>query len=133
MRRRILATVLALASWLVVATALDVALRTAWPDYRVVERSLTFTLGMQLARLAIGALASLAAGFVASRIAPLDRLPAWIAGLGLLALFVPEHIRLGAALPLWYHLAFLVTLLPLVLLGDWLGRAGRSDSMAAAG
>src|SRR4051812_44600127 len=52
-----------LVAWTVVATLLNLALRLAWPPYATVEKAMTFTLGMQLARLVIGAVASLAAGF----------------------------------------------------------------------
>jgi hypothetical protein len=35
----------------------------------------------------------------------------------LLALFVPVHVGLWAKFPLWYHVVFLGSLIPLVLLG----------------
>ncbi len=131
MKRRLLAIGLALVTWMAIAIVLDYGLRTVWPAYAAVERALTFTLGMQVARLLIAVAASLAAGFVAARIAPLDRLPAWISAIALLALFLPEHIRIGARLPLWYHLTFLLTLVPLVLIGDRLGRPDGSGTTAA--
>jgi hypothetical protein len=37
--------------------------------------------------------------------------------------FIPEHIQLWAKFPVWYHLIFLGTLLPLVALGGALGRS----------
>ena len=47
-----------------------------------------------------------------------------IAGIILLAGFVPLHVKLWQSFPLWYHLSFLVTLVPLVVLGArlWRGR-----------
>jgi hypothetical protein len=38
-------------------------------------------------------------------------------GLLLLAAFIPLHIRVWPLFPVWYHLAFLVTIVPLVLIG----------------
>jgi hypothetical protein len=50
-------------------------------------------------------------------VAPASRYAPLVAGAILLVLFVPVHIQIGARLPLWYHLFFLVTLVPFVLLG----------------
>jgi hypothetical protein len=38
-------------------------------------------------------------------------------GAVLLAAFIPVHIQLWAKFPVWYHLVFLGTLVPLVALG----------------
>ena len=78
---------------------------------------MTFTHGMMAARLVIGVLASLAAGAVTSAVAPLSTRVSWVLGAFLLAAFIPEHIQLWAKFPVWYHLVFLVTLVPLVVLG----------------
>ncbi|MBS0577736.1 MAG: hypothetical protein JSR36_00580 [Proteobacteria bacterium] len=112
----------ALLSWIVVATLLDMLLRHAIAGYRAAELTRTFTGGMMLARLALAAASSLAAGAVAARVAPADARPAWIAGLLLLAMFLPEHVKIWHSLPVWYHLTFLVTLVPLVALGARLAR-----------
>ena len=40
----------------------------------------------------------------------------------LLALFIPVHVQIGARLPLWYHLTFLIPLAPLVWAGARLGQ-----------
>ena len=70
----------------------------------------------KVARLAIGAISSLAAGAVVRSIAPANRLAPWFLGLVMLALFVPDHIHLWSRFPIWYHLTFLITLAPLVAL-----------------
>ena len=41
-------------------------------------------------------------------------------GLILLAVFIPQHIALWNNFPVWYHLTFLLSLVPLTYLG---GRA----------
>ena len=41
----------------------------------------------------------------------------FVAGLVLVAAFLPEHIAIWPRLPVWYHLFFLITLAPFVALG----------------
>ena len=53
-------------------------------------------------------------------VAPGSAFAPWVVGIVLLALFIPVHI--GARLPLWYHLTFLLTLAPLVWAGARLGQ-----------
>jgi hypothetical protein len=117
MIRSILAVVAGLVVWMVVATLLNFGLRAGLAGYAVAEPALTFTLSMKIARLILGALASLAAGAVVGLIAPSKTAPRWVFGVLMLAFFIPVHIQLWAKFPVWYHLVFLGTLLPLVLLG----------------
>ena len=44
----------------------------------------------------------------------------------ILALFVPVHVSLWSTFPVWYHLVFLGSLVPLVILGSALLRSGRT-------
>src|SRR5262249_23624766 len=122
MKRSILAVVAGLVVWMLVATLLNRGLRAGLPGYALAEPALTFTLGMKVARLILGALASLAAGAAAGLIAPAKMAPRWVLGAIILALFIPVHIQLWAKFPVWYHLVFLGTLLPLVMLGAALPR-----------
>jgi hypothetical protein len=117
MKRMLLAVVAALVAWVALISLLNFALRQAIAGYAAAEQTLAFTLGMQLARLAIAAAASLAAGAVAAAIARRDARAPWVTGALLLLLFLPTHVKLWASFPLWYHLSFLVTLVPLVVLG----------------
>lgn len=117
MWRKIAAVIAGLLAWILIVTVLNWGLRAWLPGYVRAEPEMLFTLGMQTARLSIGALASLGAGAVVRAIAPTSRLAPWIAGLLLVALFVPEHIHVWSRFPPWYHLTFLVTLAPLVALG----------------
>ena len=78
---------------------------------------MTFTLGMKIARLIVGALASLAAGATTGAIAPSSQRLPWLVGAILLAAFIPEHIQIWEKFPVWYHIVFLVTLAQLVALG----------------
>jgi hypothetical protein len=104
-------------AWILVVTVLNWGLRLWLPGYAHAEPAMVFTLSMKVARLSIGALSSLAAGALVRVIAPQNRLAPWILGVVLLALFVPDHIHLWSRFPIWYHLTFLITLVPLVALG----------------
>lgn len=126
MKRSILAFVAGMLMWLVVATLLNRVLRAGLAGYAQAEPLMTFTLGMKIARLVLAALASLAAGATAALIAPSRRLGPWVLGSVILALFIPAHVQLWTKFPVWYHLVFLGTLVPLVALGAALTRS-RSD------
>src|SRR5262249_17230031 len=116
MKRAILSVVAGLVVWMLVAKLLNRGLRAGLPGYALAEPALTFTLGMKVARLILGALASLAAGAAAGLITPSKTGPRWVLGAIILAIFIPVHIQLWAKFPVWYHLAFLGTLLTLVML-----------------
>ena len=131
MKRPILAFAAGLVVWVVVISVLDRGLRVFVADYAAAELTFGFTLGMLLARLAIAALASLLAGGVTAWLAPVSvRVPVLLGAILLLA-FLPTHVRLWRLFPFWYHLVFLVTLIPLVVLGARLARAGGSRGAAA--
>jgi hypothetical protein len=122
MKRTVFAVCAALVSWVLVASLLNRGLRYGMAGYAAAEPVLAFTLAMQLARLAIAAVTSLAAGAVAAWIAPKDPRAPWITGIILLVGFLPVHVKLWQSFPLWYHLSFLVMLVPLVVLGARLRR-----------
>ncbi len=137
MKRAILAFAAGLLLWVVVVSLLNHGLRLFVAGYAAAEPTLSFTLGMLAARLAIAALTSLIAGAVAGWIAPASaRLPRLL-GVILLVAFIPVHVQLWSLFPFWYHLAFLGTLIPLVVLGARLTRArsvaGRSVGGAGTG
>jgi hypothetical protein len=129
MKRTLLAILSALVSWMAVATVLNLVVRHALPGYAAAEPTFAFTLAMMVARLLTGAASSLAAGAVAAWIAPREPRAPWIAGIILLLGFLYIHVQLWQRFPVWYHLTFLLTLVPLVLLGARL--AGRSSGAAA--
>jgi len=113
------AAMAALGTWFFVATVLNLALRASWPHYHEAETAFNFTLAMKVGRLVLGAISSLGAGFVAAWIGK-DRMKAaaTVTGIVLLGLFIPGHYLLWSKFPIWYHLTFLVSLLPLTLLGS---------------
>jgi hypothetical protein len=88
---------------------------------------MTFTLPMLVARLSISVVATLAAGLVTASIAPRSTLVRLMPGLLLLVAFIPEHISLWDKFPVWYHLTFLVSLVPLTYIGGTIGSRQRGS------
>jgi hypothetical protein len=117
MKRAIAAVVAGLCTWIVVATVLNLLMRVTWADYAAAEASMNFALGMQVGRLVVGAVASLAAGFVAAWIAPSSGMPVKVLGVVILLMFLPVHYNLWDKFPIWYHAVFLGSLIPFTLLG----------------
>jgi hypothetical protein len=121
MSRKIIAFVAALITWALVATVFNRLLRIGLPGYEAAEPAMAFTLTMLWARLALGALASVTAGYVLARLAPNGgRLPL-ILGALVLAMFLPIHYSLWSRFPIWYHLLFLLTIVPFVMAGALIG------------
>ena len=71
----------------------------------------------EIARDVVGAVASLAAGVACVAMGRSARAAIYLFALLLLALFVPVHVALWAKFPVWYHIVFLGSLVPLVVLG----------------
>jgi CDP-diglyceride synthetase len=123
MWRTIASIVAGLVAWAVVVTILNFGLRAAIPGYDAAEATLQFTMAMKVGRLAEAALTSIAAGIVVALIAPTKTWAPWLVGAVILAMFLPVHVKLWNVFPIWYHLAFLVPLAPLVALGGFLARS----------
>jgi hypothetical protein len=117
MKRTILAFVAGLAAWVILASVLNRGLRALLAGYTAAEVQMHFTLGMMAARLAIAVVSSLVAGGVVAAVAPSSTRVPWILGVILLAAFIPAHVTLWKNFPIWYHVIFLVTLVPLLVLG----------------
>jgi len=127
MARTIGSIIVGLVAWGVVVTLLNFGLRAAIPGYHAAEASLLFTGAMKAGRLIEAAIASVAAGMAVRAVAPASRAAPWVTGLIILAMFVPVHIQLWSKFPAWYHLTFLLSIVPLV----WLGATVRLASAGA--
>jgi hypothetical protein len=127
MGKAIVGVVAGLVVWIAVAAAAGLSMRSSWPAYASVADAMTFTLPMLVARLAIGAVATLAAGWVATAIAPRSMVARLLPGLLLLVVFIPQHITLWNIFPVWYHLTFLLSLVPLTYLGGMIRQAAARD------
>ena len=112
MSKKILGVVAGMGVWVAVVLVAGAIMRPAWPAYARVAAAMTFTLPMLAARLAISTLATLATGFVAAIITQ-SLVASVIPGVLLLIAFIPQHIMLWDKFPVWYHLTFLLSLVPL--------------------
>ena len=122
MVRSILAVVVGFVTWFVVATLLNLLIRALLPGYAAAEPTLEFTLAMMAARLGLAVVSSLVAGFVCSAVDRGKPGAVYACAAILLLFFLPVHYNLWHKFPVWYHLVFLVTLAPLVLLGGAIQR-----------
>lgn len=109
--RFVLAVLLAAAAWAAVATVLNLALRVAIANYRTQEVAVSFSLTSQIARLALGVVATAASAIVAVFVSGGNRSAGVVTGCVLLLLFIPVHINLWPKFPVWYHVFFLSSLL----------------------
>jgi hypothetical protein len=122
MKRSIGAFFAGLVVWILAISVLNRALRLVLAGYAAAELSMGFSAGMLVSRLLIAALGSLIAGAIAAWIAPASPRMPLLLGSALLIAFIPVHARLWSLFPVWYHLVFLGTLVPLVVLGSKLPR-----------
>jgi len=129
MKRSILACLAGLFTWIVVVTVINRVLRLSLPNYTTAEQTLQFTLGMKWARLLMAIVTSLLAGAVTRWISPSSRWAALIVGSVVLAMFVPLHIAIWSKFPVWYHLTFLLTIIPAVLVGALLPPPRRNKDL----
>jgi hypothetical protein len=127
MIKSIVAVIVAVFTWFVVATIGNRILRAALPGYTAVEASMNFTLTMMICRLILGLVSSLSAGFVCAAIARNKVAPKVVAVI-MVILFLPVHYMLWQKFPIWYHLFFLITLAPTILIGAAL----KSDRAASS-
>jgi hypothetical protein len=133
MWRTALAVVAGLVAWAAIVTLINFGLEAAIPGYREAMPTMVFTLTMKISRLVMAAVTSVLAGVVVRLVAPASRFAPWITGGIILALFLPEHIQIWPRFPVWYHLSFLVPLVPLVVLGSVLAaKLRRKPSVAPA-
>jgi hypothetical protein len=117
-----LAVLIGFVAWFVVATAANLLVRASLSGYAEAELAARFTLPMLVARLAVGAVSSVAAGLACALCARPAPAAVNVFAVALVLFFVPVHYSMWAQFPLWYHAVFLGSLAPMVLLGAWIAR-----------
>lgn len=122
MKRFILACLAGLLTWMVVVSVINRMLRLSLPNYTAAEHTLQFTLAMKWARLLMAIVTSAAAGAVTGWISRSRSWAPLIVGSVVLVMFLPVHIAIWSKFPVWYHLTFLLTIIPAVLAGALLPR-----------
>jgi len=132
MSKKILGVVGGLIVWTIVVMVVGETMRRSWPAYANVADAMTFTLPMMIARLSIGALATLAAGLVTALVVPQSTMAKLMPGVLLLIAFIPQHIMLWDKFPIWYHLTFLLSLVPLTWVGGALASTNQRGRLITA-
>jgi hypothetical protein len=118
-------TVAGAVAWLAIVTVINLGLRYGWHDYAAVEKAMTFTLPMMIARLCESGVSSILSGVIAAVVAR-DRRAALFSGLIWLLVFLPLHYSIWNKFPAWYHLIFLSSLVILSVLGGQCVRTRRT-------
>lgn len=113
----VLGVLVGMVVWFVVATVGNFAIRAGFAGYREAEPAMQFTVPMLLARLVLGAVSSVAAGWACGALTRSAPPAAPLFAAVLVIVFIPVHYGLWVQFPLWYHVVFLVSLAPLALLG----------------
>jgi len=128
----VLAVLLGFVVWFVVATVANLFIRASLSGYAEAEPAARFTLPMLFARLVVGAVGSAAAGLAC--VLAVRTVPAAVnvLAVALVLFFLPVHYSLWAQFPIWYHVVFLVSLAPLVLVGAWIARLFSGSVRGAA-
>ena len=122
MKRSLLACLAGLITWILVVSVINRVFRLTVPNYSLAEHTLQFSLVVKWLRLLMAIVTSLVAGAVTSWVSPSSRWAPLIVGSVVLVMFLPVHIAIWSRLPAWYHLTFLLTIIPAVLLGALLLR-----------
>lgn len=117
MLKTIVAVVAGFFVFFAIVYGVGLVMRVSWSDYAAVADPIAFTLPMLIARLAIGVVAALVAGWATARLASKPHAAAIALGILLVVFFIPVHVQLWSSFPVWYHLFFLLTLLPLSVAG----------------
>ena len=119
-------------TWTVVLLAGLGSLQLALPGYAEAVPEKAYTLPMQIARLVVFGLAVAGTAGVA-RFVTGSRRMMWAAAGIILGLSIPDHLYPGYVwddYPAWYHYTYLVSIVPLALLGGAV--AGRIGSRTTA-
>jgi len=124
MVKNVIGVVAGLVVWMIVVTIAGFLLRVSWPAYAGVASAMTFTLPMMIARLSIGAFATIVMGIVTAVIAR-SVIAKLMPGIIMLLLFIPQHVVLWQKFPIWYHLTFLISLIPLTYAGVHFAACGK--------
>jgi ABC-type multidrug transport system permease subunit len=96
-------------------------LLNCWPAYAIASKDKSYTFEMLLLRLLAGLLAAVLAGISVARIANNREKSAWLAGIIVLAVASYIHFfRVWADYPRWYHMAYLLPVVPVISLSNYL-------------
>jgi len=117
MLRIILGVVAGFIVWSILWVGVDAGLRAVWISYDESVKAMTFSSSMLIVPLILSAIVSVVSGFVAALIAKENSKSPLILGIVLLIVGIFAQMGVWDKIPLWYHLAFWILLIPMTVLG----------------
>ena len=117
MLRIILGVVAGFIVWSILWVGVDAGLRAVWISYDESVKAMTFSSSMLIVPLILSAIVSVVSGFVAALIAKENSKSPLILGIVLLIVGIFAQMGVWDKIPLWYHLAFWILLVPMTVLG----------------
>ena len=117
MLRIILGVVAGFIVWSILWVGVDAGLRAVWISYDESVKAMTFSSSMLIVPLILSAIVSIVSGFVAALIAKENSKSPLILGIVLLIVGIFVQMGVWDKIPLWYHLAFWILLIPMTVLG----------------
>jgi len=117
MLRIILGVVAGFIVWSILWVGVDAGLRAVWISYDESVKAMTFSSSMLIVPLILSAIVSIVSGFVAALIAKENSKSPLILGIVLLIVGIFAQMGVWDKIPLWYHLAFWILLVPMTVLG----------------
>jgi len=113
--------------WSILWVGIDAVLRGVWADYNKSVEAMNFSPVLLMVPLMLSAICSIVAGFVAALIAKENSKSPLV--LGVLLLLVGIFVQMGVwdKIPLWYHLAFWILLIPMTVFGGKLSQSRNNE------
>ena len=109
--------------WSVLWVAGDAVLRTVWTSYDESVKTMNLSFSMLIMPLILSVIVSIISGYIAALIARENTKSPLILGIILLIVGVLVQMSVWEQIPLWYHLTFLILLVPMTILGGKLKTA----------
>ncbi len=103
--------------WSILWVGVDAILRAVWTSYDESVKAMTFSSSMLIVPLVLSAVVSIISGFVAALISRENSKSSLILGILLLIVGIFVQMSVWDKIPLWYHLTFLILLIPMTILG----------------
>jgi len=103
--------------WSILWVGTDAVLKAVWAGYKENVEAMSFSPAMLIVPLILSAVCSITAGFVAALIAGENSKSPLILGALLLIAGIFAQMGVWDKIPLWYHLAFWLLLIPMTVLG----------------
>ncbi len=103
--------------WSILWVGIDAVLKGVWTGYNESVEAMSFSPAMLIVPLILSAVCSIISGFVAALIARENSKSPLILGVLLLVVGIFVQMAVWDKIPLWYHLAFWILLVPMTVFG----------------